>query len=65
MFEVAKCDLVNMGITVVSYTIKDIRDDNVRSISVYQLADAIYVIAKINAPSHLIHVEMEHFVIRF
>ncbi|KHN80559.1 Flotillin-1 [Toxocara canis] len=28
VFEVAKCDLVNMGITVVSYTIKDIRDDN-------------------------------------
>ncbi|VDK55836.1 unnamed protein product [Anisakis simplex] len=29
VFSVAKCDLVNMGITVVSYTIKDISDDNV------------------------------------
>lgn len=27
MFEVASSDLVNMGITVVSYTIKDISDD--------------------------------------
>ena len=27
MFEVASSDLVNMGITVVSYTLKDIRDD--------------------------------------
>ena len=30
MFEVASSDLVNMGITVVSYTLKDIRDDEVR-----------------------------------
>jgi hypothetical protein len=27
---VASSDLVNMGITVVSYTLKDIRDDEVR-----------------------------------
>ena len=27
VFEVASSDLVNMGITVVSYTLKDIRDD--------------------------------------
>lgn len=32
VFEVASSDLVNMGITVVSYTIKDISDDEVRSI---------------------------------
>lgn len=32
MFEVASSDLVNMGITVVSYTIKDIRDEEVRNI---------------------------------
>lgn len=32
MFEVASSDLVNMGITVVSYTIKDIRDEEVRII---------------------------------
>lgn len=30
VFEVASSDLVNMGITVVSYTIKDIRDEEVR-----------------------------------
>ncbi len=30
VFEVASSDLVNMGITVVSYTLKDIRDDEVR-----------------------------------
>ena len=29
MFEVASSDLVNMGITVVSYTLKDIRDEEV------------------------------------
>lgn len=29
VFEVASADLVNMGITVVSYTLKDIRDDQV------------------------------------
>ena len=27
VFEVASSDLANMGITVVSYTLKDIRDD--------------------------------------
>ena len=31
VFEVASSDLVNMGITVVSYTLKDIRDDEVRT----------------------------------
>lgn len=30
VFEVASSDLANMGITVVSYTIKDIRDDDVK-----------------------------------
>jgi Uncharacterized protein conserved in bacteria len=29
VFQVASSDLVNMGITVVSYTLKDIRDDEV------------------------------------
>ena len=29
VFEVASSDLVNMGISVVSYTLKDIRDDEV------------------------------------
>lgn len=29
MFTVASTDLYNMGITVVSYTLKDIRDDEV------------------------------------
>ena len=32
VFEVASSDLVNMGITVVSYTLKDIRDDEVRRV---------------------------------
>ncbi|XP_052860183.1 flotillin-1 isoform X2 [Anopheles cruzii] len=31
VFEVASSDLVNMGITVVSYTLKDIRDEEVRA----------------------------------
>lgn len=31
VFEVASSDLVNMGITVVSYTLKDIRDEEVSS----------------------------------
>ncbi|KAH8253924.1 hypothetical protein KR032_007679 [Drosophila birchii] len=31
VFEVASSDLANMGITVVSYTIKDLRDEEVRS----------------------------------
>ena len=30
VFKVASSDLVNMGITVVSYTLKDISDSNVR-----------------------------------
>lgn len=30
VFEVASSDLVNMGITVVSYTLKDIRDEEVQ-----------------------------------
>lgn len=29
VFEVASSDLVNMGISVVSYTLKDIKDDEV------------------------------------
>ena len=29
VFDVASSDLVNMGITVVSYTLKDIRDEEV------------------------------------
>lgn len=29
VFEVASSDLVNMGITVVSYTLKDVRDEMV------------------------------------
>ena len=29
VFEVASSDLVNMGISVVSYTLKDVRDDQV------------------------------------
>ena len=33
VFEVASSDLVNMGITVVSYTLKDIRDEEVSSYS--------------------------------
>lgn len=33
VFEVASSDLVNMGITVVSYTLKDIRDEEVSSVS--------------------------------
>lgn len=32
VFEVASSDLVNMGITVVSYTLKDIRDEEVSCI---------------------------------
>lgn len=32
VFEVASSDLVNMGITVVSYTLKDIRDEEVRNV---------------------------------
>lgn len=32
VFEVASSDLVNMGITVVSYTLKDIRDEEVWSV---------------------------------
>ena len=31
VFDVASSDLVNMGICVVSYTLKDIRDEEVRS----------------------------------
>ena len=31
VFEVASSDLVNMGITVVSYTLKDVRDEMVSS----------------------------------
>ena len=32
MVQVASSDLVNMGVSVVSYTIKDIRDDEVRDV---------------------------------
>ena len=31
VFKVAKSDLVNMGITIVSYTLKDISDDLVKT----------------------------------
>ena len=31
VFEVASSDLVNMGISVVSYTLKDLKDDEVLS----------------------------------
>lgn len=30
VFEVASSDLINMGVTVVSYTLKDVRDEEVR-----------------------------------
>lgn len=33
VFEVASSDLVNMGITVVSYTLKDIRDEEVSDLT--------------------------------
>lgn len=35
VFEVASSDLVNMGITVVSYTLKDIRDEEVSRIVIH------------------------------
>lgn len=35
VFEVASSDLINMGITVVSYTLKDIRDEEVRFIIMF------------------------------
>lgn len=35
VFEVASSDLVNMGITVVSYTLKDIRDEEVFSSKIF------------------------------
>lgn len=37
VFEVASSDLVNMGITVVSYTLKDIRDEEVSLLYIYSL----------------------------
>lgn len=39
VFEVASSDLVNMGITVVSYTLKDIRDEEV---GIQMHSNAIY-----------------------
>lgn len=33
VFEVASSDLINMGITVLSYTLKDIHDDEVRKVT--------------------------------
>ena len=33
VFKVASSDLVNMGIGVVSYTLKDVHDDQVRHLS--------------------------------
>lgn len=41
VFEVASSDLVNMGITVVSYTLKDIRDEEV-SRYIFQIKLIIY-----------------------
>ena len=35
VFEVASSDLVNMGITVVSYTLKDVRDDMVNADEIF------------------------------
>ena len=35
VFEVASSDLVNMGISVVSYTLKDIRDEEVSASLTY------------------------------
>lgn len=32
VFKVASSDLVNMGISVVSYTLKDVHDDQVNSV---------------------------------
>jgi hypothetical protein len=37
VFEVASSDLVNMGVTVVSYTLKDIRDEEVCTHSKFTL----------------------------
>ncbi len=37
VFEVASADLVNMGVTVVSYTLKDIHDDQVTSALIFLL----------------------------
>ena len=31
VYEVAKSDFINMGFTIVSYTLKDIDDDNVQN----------------------------------
>lgn len=39
VFEVASSDLINMGITVVSYTLKDIRDEEVIYKLLYMLSN--------------------------
>ena len=43
VFEVASSDLVNMGITVVSYTLKDVRDEMASSYFTYYFATATNV----------------------
>lgn len=43
VFEVASSDLVNMGITVVSYTLKDIRDEEVWRWSLFSSTVVIQV----------------------
>lgn len=44
VFEVASSDLVNMGITVVSYTLKDIRDEEVISMFIFAYSFPIYLL---------------------
>lgn len=38
----ASSDLVNMGISVVSYTLKDVHDDQVRSLNAMKSLDRWY-----------------------
>lgn len=51
VFEVASSDLVNMGITVVSYTLKDIRDEEV--FNAFILFDFWSSMYAINCQKHL------------
>ena len=44
VFEVASSDMINMGISVVSYTLKDIQDDEVESLTIYKFLTSLLTI---------------------
>ena len=65
VFEVASSDLVNMGVTVVSYTLKDIRDEEVNFRRAFQTLNVGYFYSKNSLRFSLQIISVDPFSLSF